>query len=70
MWSDKTIQRDKPGNRIIGYIQKIRKIVSFRHREQMKKHAYKKLEGLEFSIFCNNCLGGDCPKTKMNVHRN
>lgn len=58
MWSDKSIQRDKPGTKITGYIQKIRKITSHSQREQIKQNAYKELAGLDFSIFCNNCLGG------------
>ena len=58
MHTDTHIVRDAPYPLPLAVLLKLRKLVSPLNRSNLNKEIQKKLNGIEFSIFSNNCLAG------------
>lgn len=58
MYTDTHIIHDGPYPKPLAILLKIRKLVSPLGRRKWNKQIREKLQGVEFSILCNNCLGG------------
>lgn len=58
MHSDSHIIHDNPPPLPLKILLKMRKELSFLGRPKLNEEIRNKLDGIEFSIFCNNCLGG------------
>lgn len=58
MHTDTHLIHDGPYPPLLALLLKVRKAVSRFGRPKLNREIRKKLEGIEFSIFSNNCLGG------------
>ena len=58
MHTDTHIIHDGPYPLLLAILLKIRKVVAPLSRPKLNKAIQKKLDGIPFSIFSNNCLGG------------
>ena len=58
METSTTIIHDGPYPLPLKLLLKLRKIVSPIFRPALNRRIRAKLEGIDFSILCNNCLGG------------
>ena len=58
MLSDTSIVRNKDRSIIMRAWLKVRKKLSQSKREELNREIRAKLDGVEFTIFANNCLGG------------
>ncbi len=58
MHTDTHIIHDTPYPLPLSFLLKLRKLVSPLNRSKLNQEIQSKLEGIEFSVFSNNCLGG------------
>lgn len=58
MLSDPSIRRDGPYSFPRRVLLGMRKVISRKFRPKLNREIHEKLEGIEFSIFGNNCLAG------------